>query len=233
VNAVAERHFIKGFYHYREDLYGGVRTAVVFDCCRGDCEFACAPFPFPTEHPFAEDMPETYLYSAGEMAEYLQREQVLFGNRPIGITFMGKEPLRLISFCYDLGSAVHQKGMDLHIWTCGTCSSLAYDILRPFTDLYIFQLFSPWKRKDEFFSSFPYERVMENLFTLDEKQHPYRIRIPVIRGINERSPEEFLPLLAKLKNRKSVILDFSRSGLKENEIFSYRNVFLNQNIVLY
>ena len=230
---MVERKTIVGFLHYRTDLGDGVRTGVYFSSCHGICQNVCMPHAFPREHSFFGDTEERHTYSASELVEYLVEEKVRYNAKPIGISFLGKEPLSDPFFCREVALGIKESEMNLHIHTCGTCPDFAFDMLFGIADLFVFQLFSPMPNLFFPFESYSYQNVLEKLYDLDRKNFPYRLKIPVIETVNTGAAGAFAGLIHTLKNVKSVILDFNNSGFTLEEQTRYRDVFRDRDIILY
>lgn len=229
-----EKHYrIKGFLHFRTDIGDGVRSAILFHHCHGNCLQTCLPFPSLAEHGYGEDTEEKTSYTVEELKAYLTEEKLWHSSGPLGINFMGAEPLRELSLCYELARHVKTMGMHLQVETCGHISADALERMRPLTDLFVFRLFSPIPRLHRPFRGFSYEIVRNRMYFLDQKRYPYRIQIPVVAGLNHHAAGAFATVIKELRCCKSVILDFRHSGMKEAEITEYRNAFKKHGIPLY
>jgi pyruvate-formate lyase-activating enzyme len=224
---------IQGFLHFRTDLGDGTRSGVVFSACRGNCDWCCAPFAFLPEHPFAEDTPEKDYYTAEQLIDYLKEEKVLCYTKPLGITFLGKEPLLEPDFCHFAGYGIKKAGMNLEIHTCADVPLYVFEKLFGICDLYVVRLFSLDEKKHRPYPEFDLARVMENIAFLNRKKIPFRLMIPVIKGVNTKEAASLAQFASLLTNLKSVILDFSKSKLSEDKIKAYRAEFLNRGVVLY
>lgn len=229
-----EKHYrIHGFLHFRTDIGDGVRSAIMFRHCQGDCRRACLPFPAIPEHAFGEDTTEKLSYTKDELKAYLTEEKLWHSSRPLGINFMGAEPLRELSLCYDLACHVKKLGMHLQVETCGHVTEDALVRMRPVTDLFLFRLLSPIPRLHRPFRDYSYERVWRRMHFLDQNNYPYRIQIPVLQGLNHHAAGAFAAVIRELKNCKSVVLDFRHSGMNTEEIALYRTAFKKHGIPLY
>ncbi len=224
---------IAGFLHYRTDLGDGTRTGVVFSDCVGACHQLCSCYSFLPEHDFTEDSLEKETYSEKELAAYLREEKMLCYTKNLGITFLGQEPLSDPFFCKDVAKEIKDMGMTLQIYTCGMCPSFAYDLLDGYVDLYILRLFSSEKdfSSDVFLPDV--RHTLETISFLEKRAYPYRILIPVLKGINDHSGEELAAFISNLRYIKSVILDFKDSLFSDDEINHYKEIFLKKQIILY
>lgn len=228
-----QKTYIKGFLHYRTDLGNGTRSGVVFSSCRGNCSECCSSFSFLREHPFGEDTAEKNYYTAEELVEYLKEEKLLYYSKPLGISFLGKEPLSEADFCHFAGYGLKKEGIDLEIHTCADVPLYVLEKLFGICDLYVVRFFSLKEKKHQPYPGFSLSRVMENIDFLCRKNVPFRLMIFVIKGVNEKEAPRLAEYAAKLSSLKSVILDFSKSKLSEEEIKAYRAEFLKREIPLY
>lgn len=228
-----EKKWIAGFLHYRTDLGDGMRSGVFFGDCPGICSRVCASFTHLKEHDFGADTQESRSYTASELITYLLEEKKLCSSKDLGISFLGKEPLRDPSFCRKVGWGLKKAGMNLQISTCCTTSPAAFDMLYGICDLFLVNFFSLLPKTHLPFSGYSRERVMENISYLDTKAFPYRIRIPVLPGVNEKEAVPLASFASNLKCVKSVILDFTHSSLDSDAISNYRAAFLKRGVFLY
>ena len=226
-----EKTPVTGFLHYRTDLGDGVRTGVVFSFCREKCSDYCRNFHFLPEHFFGADTQEKSRYSEEEMIAYLREEKTLCYTKKLGITFLGAEPLQDPFFCKSVAKGLKEDKMDLQIYTCGMCSLSAYDVMDDLVDLYVLRLFTLAPFEDY---SFPDPKfALSALDHFERRGYSYRVQIPVISGVNTHFSHDFAQFLGDKKHLKSVILDFTNSGLKAEEISAYKEAFLTKGTILY
>lgn len=223
---------ICGFLHYRLDLGEGMQTAVFFDHCHKRCVEYCKG-TFLCEHPTEYDESEKGSYTADELIEYLLREQRLCASRKLSIFFTGGEPLMDPWFCFHLAKALKENDMGVIFRTCGCLPSRYLYVVKPYADLFLFDLFTMIPSDHKRLTGFPVKISLDALDLLERNNMPYRLRLKILPGINDMEPLAFASFCGTLRNVKSVILDFSRSQMTDREIRSYRNVFLEQGIVLY
>lgn len=228
-----QKKFIYGFAHYRTDIGDGVRTGVYFGNCPGACNKVCMSFKRMKEHCFTEDSKEKSLYSPQELLEYLREEKMLFPSKPLGISFLGMEPLFDFDFCKKVAIGIKQQGMSLQISTCGLCNAGDYSEISDLCDLFYFRLFSPIPGIRPPMPGYPFEKVWENLFHFERRKIPYRVLIPVIQGLNTNTAEAFSAVLSSMRSMKSVVLDFSLSGFTDEDKNEFMNHFYRRNVVLF
>ena len=224
---------ILGFCHYRTDLGDGTRTGVVFAGCHGNCHNICTPKFLPLTRPFAEDTPERDCYTVTELTQYLREEKVLCYTKRLGVTLMGREPLIASQFCLELARRLQKEEMDINVWTCGAVSTQVYRDMKKYCSLFVYRYLTPFSEKIDPCPLYPRSYALEMLSFLDEENFPYRVLVPVVKGMNEKDSAPIAQALSSLKHVKSVVLDFSASDLSAEEQLQYRKDFLNHRLILY
>ena len=228
-----EKHWIDSFLHYRTDIGDGVRTGLCFRNCSSQCKQFCLPKNSLREHDYFGDSLEQKEYSVKELLRYLEEEKKLMPSQNLGITFMGQEPLLDYWFCRELAQGISDLGMSLQIYTCGLCDPSDYKSISDWCDLFYFRMFSPIAGIRPPIANFDFERVWSNLMELEYCKIPYRLLIPVVKGLNVGVADGFSGLATQLHSLKSVVLDFSHSGFCAEEIEEFRYHFLKRCVVLY
>ncbi|MBE6712635.1 MAG: hypothetical protein E7580_03820 [Ruminococcaceae bacterium] len=229
---MADRKEILGFLHYRTDLGDGVRTGIVFSDCTEACSKYCASYRFIPEHDFCEDFSEQKQYSANELIAYLLEERTMYYAGKLGISFLGKEPLRDPFFCADVAKGLKEAGIGLQIFTCGMCSMTAFELLDGLAESYVLRVFLPFfhDSKEVFDRGSQVRRVIE---FFEKSSTPYRILIPVSTPVCNEDTQRFADYLLGLKKLRSVMIDFSNTKLSEEEIRRLKHIFLSRKIPLY
>ena len=182
---------IEGFLHFRTDLGDGVRTGIVFGECNEFCSHICDSFRFISEHEFCEDTSEKTEYSAEEMVRYLREEKTLYYARKLGITFLGREPLRDPLFCADIARGLKEIDVPLQVHTCGMCSLSAFDMMDGLVELYVLRGMLPFFTEEPtgvFNRGKQMRRIME---LLDLRGTPYRVHLPILTGVSLLNLTEF------------------------------------------
>ena len=223
---------IQGFLHYRTDLGDGVRTGVVFGECTETCLKHCDSYRFIPEHDFAEDTLELTEYTPEELVEYLREEKVMYYARKVGVTFLGKEPLRDPFFCEEVAKGLFEAGVSLQVITCGMCSMTAFERLVGLVEMYILRVFPPFAPVDGAVFARA-NQARQVIAFLEAHKTPYRLLIPITTTVSKSDTEAFADYLLSLQMLKSVMLDFSESDLSEEERLAIKSIFLKRKIPLY
>ena len=230
---MAEKKKIQGFLHYRTDLGDGVRTGVVFSGCTEDCAEICSPYRFLEEHGFCEDTAEKKEYTAEELLSYLLEEKTLYYTKKLGVTFLGKEPLRDPFFCADIAAGLRDADIRLQIYTCGMCSMTAFEVMDGLVELYVLRVFLPFFNEacpNTFHRSAQSRRIIDHFET---RATPYRILLTFGADTSLKEVDRFADFISDFKALKSVMLDFSKASFHEDEQRRFRKIFLERRIPLY
>lgn len=227
------RKRIEGFLHYRTDLGDGIRTGVVFSDCSDECSAICSSYRFIDEHDFAEDTLERCEYSAEELVRYLLEEKTMYYSKKIGVTFLGKEPLRDPFFCREVACGLKKAGIGLQVYTCGMCSMTAFEQLDGLVELYVLRIFLPFDEKLSD-SVFDRNKHVRQVLTFFENSHtPYRIMLILPDKCSVLHVDSFAEFALQLNLLKSVILNFGERKWSDSRRREIKNCFLNRKIPLY
>lgn len=223
------RKKIQGFLHYRNDLGDGVRTGVVFSDCSEACDKICSSFSFLPEHDFCDDTPEKREYTSKELANYLKEEKVMYYAKELGVSFLGREPLRDPFFCAEVARELKEAGIRLQIHTCGMCSSVAFEYLDGLVDQYLLRVFLPQNLGSESQGA----RIRQVIAFLEEHKTPYRIQLFLSKASSCKEVESFAEEALRYRFLKSILLSFSDSEFSREDQSTFRQIFLQRKIPLY
>ena len=216
---------VKGFLHYRDDIGEGVRTGVVFSGCPGRCDGNCISYP-------ALKLERHLLLTARELVELLKAEDHDYVSRKVQVTLMGHDPTLHCDFCAELLKLLEAEGFQTDLYSCLLGGREAILVLAPYVHLFTFTLPSLDKRRFHTLTRFSFDTALDALRTADERKIPYRLRFPILPG-EHWDPDSIRIFSSFFRSCKSVILDFSRSGLSPEEIERFRQPFFKRGIVLY
>lgn len=220
---------IEGFLHYRNDLGDGVRSGVVFADCSEPCSRICSSFSFIPEHEFCDDTPERGEYTSSELVNYLKEEKAMYYAKELGISFLGKEPLRDPFFCAEVAKGLKEAGINLQIYTCGMCSTVAFEYLDGLVDQYLLRVFLPL----DFHGKTQKARMCKIIAFLESHHTPYRILLPIFSSNTFLEVEAFADYILRLRLLKSVLLDFADPEISDDDKSNFRQIFLRRKIPLY
>lgn len=218
---------IQGILRYREDLGQGVRTGVLFGSCKGKCERICSEFsailkPFPYEN-----------LTGDELRSFLLEEDRDYLSRRVNVTLLGKDPLRSPRFCRALAKDLKNAGLSVDIHSCALGGEGAVEMLLDFCHLFVFTFLTTNPARYRRLTGENLQDAAKTILHADRIGAPFRLRIPVMRGVNTDEAEEFSIFCSLLKNVKSVILDFSYADFSDEEKRAFRASFFKRGIILY
>jgi pyruvate formate lyase activating enzyme len=154
---------------------GGMKTDAGICSLCGECIEAC-----PSK---AMEM-SGYTYSIDMIMKEIRKERVFFEQSGGGVTFCGGEPLMQPAFLYKLLSRCREE--DIHT-TVDTTLHTTPKILRtilPVTSLFLVDLKMIDPERHRRFCGVNNNYILRNIRLLDDENHPFLIRIPLIENVN-------------------------------------------------
>ncbi|MDO4320949.1 MAG: glycyl-radical enzyme activating protein [Lachnospiraceae bacterium] len=144
-----------------------------------------------------------HVMTSGELTERLRRDKKYLENVGGGITFSGGEPMFQPEFLLECLDGLQ----DMHtcIETSGYAVPELYKRIIDRLDYVIMDLKMVDEKKHRYYTGVSNQVILENLKYLKNSGKPFRIRIPVIPGVND-SPENFRETARLLTDAK--MLDF-------------------------
>ena len=127
-------------------------------------------------------------YTAQELAQKLLRDKDYLAAMSGGVTFSGGEPTGQPEFLLETLERV--AGMHRAIETSGYCSGTVFEAVLARVEYVMMDLKLMDPERHRHYTGVPNEPVLENLERLKKSGKPFRIRIPVIPGVND-SDENF------------------------------------------
>lgn len=158
--------------------------------------------------------------TVGQVMDEVLRDVVFYDQSGGGVTFSGGEPLLQNAFLLDLLQAC--KSHDLHtvVDTCGYVSAEILDHVRPYVDLFLYDLKLMDDRRHREVTGVSNGPILDNLRRLAEHDHPVVLRVPIIPQINddEENLRQIGALARHLQNIQQVdILAYHRLGADKYE----------------
>ncbi|PHR28816.1 MAG: choline TMA-lyase-activating enzyme [Desulfotalea sp.] len=179
--------------------------------CRA-CETAC---------------PESALAIMGEMKTISELMDVIAEDKPFydtsggGVTLGGGEVLMQPEAATSLLMACKQRGINTAIETCGYARLKVIQKIAPYTDLFLFDVKHMNSERHHELTGVRNEMILGNLKWLLENRYNVKIRMPLLKGINDGDREieeliEFLKEFKYLKNFKGVdLLPYHKMGINK------------------
>jgi pyruvate formate lyase activating enzyme len=125
-----------------------------------------------------------------------------------GVTFSGGEPLLQRDFLLALLRACKARELHTAVDTSGFASWDTIDQIRPFTDLFLYDLKVIDDERHREFTGVTNQPILRNLQDLSALGHSIVIRIPIVPGLNddEESIQQMAGFIAALPHRHPIEL---------------------------
>ena len=118
------------------------------------------------------------------MAE-VERDIAFYDESGGGVTFSGGEPLAQPEFTLALLRSCRAREIHTALDTCGFASWNVLDRVRPYVDLFLYDLKLLDDARHREVTGAPVGPILANLRALSEHGHAIRLRVPVIPGVND------------------------------------------------
>jgi pyruvate formate lyase activating enzyme len=115
----------------------------------------------------------------------VERDVAFYDESGGGVTLTGGEPLAQHAFTLALLAACKAREIHTALDTCGFASWNVLDQVRPYVDLFLYDLKLLDDARHREVTGAPVGPILANLRALSERGHAIRIRVPVIPGVND------------------------------------------------
>ncbi|MFH2095192.1 MAG: glycyl-radical enzyme activating protein [Bacteroidota bacterium] len=161
-------------------------------------------------------------YSEEDLMNEIKKDHVFYEDSGGGVTFSGGEPLLQHKFLNEIMHKCKQENIHTCIDTSGYCSKQVINKIMPLTGLFLFDLKVMDEKKHLKWTGVSNTAIKENLRILDRGNFPLRIRIPLLKGINngEECVSGFIGFISSLKNDHPVDL-LPYHALGQNKAMKY------------
>jgi pyruvate formate lyase activating enzyme len=132
----------------------------------------------------AREMVGREMTVAEAMAE-IERDIPFYDESGGGATFSGGEPLLQPAFLLELLRACKAQEIRTAVDTCGYASWEAFDDIRAYVDLFLYDLKLIDAERHKQFTGVSNAPILENVEKLSQLGHVIILRVPVIPGIND------------------------------------------------
>ncbi len=165
--------------------------------------------------------------TAEEVMAVIRKELVFMEESGGGVTFSGGEPFIQADFLMEILAVCKQEGIHTTIDTSGYVSEEKFIKSFPLTDLYLFDLKMINSEDHAKYTGKPNHLIINNIRLLTENKKIYRIRIPVIPGINTSAQQlnDFVQFIDSLNHPPEGIdlLPYHKIGSSKYERFGIEN----------
>jgi pyruvate formate lyase activating enzyme len=152
--------------------------------------------------------------SVTEVLAEIERDRPFYEESGGGVTFSGGEPLMQPDFLLALLKACKAQEIHTVVDTCGFASWNVLEQVRPYTDLFLFDLKIMEEARHREYTGASNQPVLLNLRRLSESGQAIRLRIPLIPGVND-APQQI---------RQIAEFAAGLPYLDEVEILPYHNI---------
>lgn len=101
-----------------------------------------------------------------------------------GLTLSGGEPMSQSSFALALAKSAKEKGLHVCMETSGFCDAESLKEIQPYIDLFLYDYKATGDKDHLAFTGVTQERILQNLYMLDELGADIILRCPMIPGHN-------------------------------------------------
>jgi pyruvate formate lyase activating enzyme len=136
----------------------------------------------------AREMAGREMPAAQVMAE-IERDRPFYDESGGGATFSGGEPLLQPEFLLELLQTCRAGGIHTALDTCGYAPWAVLDRIRPYVNLFLYDVKTLDDRKHRALTGVSNERILRNLRALGAGGAAIVVRVPVIPGVNDENGE--------------------------------------------
>lgn len=159
--------------------------------------------------------------TVSELLEIIEEDRSFYDTSGGGVTLGGGEVLMQYEFASNLLMACKQEGINTAIETSGYAKLEAVLQIAEFVDLFLFDIkhFNPERHYE--LTGVRNERILENLTQLLRRRNNVKVRMPLLKGINDSREEiesviEFLMPYKDYKNFKGIdLLPYHKLGVNK------------------
>lgn len=169
--------------------------------------------------------------SVSEVMELIAKEQVVMEESGGGVTFSGGEPLLQPDFLLELLKACKNENLHTAVDTSGLAKQDDFEKIVAFTDLFLFDLKLMDAELHKKYTGGSNQKILKNLKFISERNKTIRIRIPVVKGVNdsEENIGQTISFLKPLKGIEQVdLLPYHHIGKSKYQRFGLTYKMPNQ-----
>ncbi|CAG36553.1 choline TMA-lyase-activating enzyme [Desulfotalea psychrophila] len=161
------------------------------------------------------------LQTISQLLEVIEEDRPFYEMSGGGVTLGGGEVLMQPKAAASLLMSCKQRGINTAIETCGYARPEVIKSVAEFTDLFLFDIKHMNSERHRELTGVRNELILSNVQWLLENRFNVRIRVPVLRGVNDGETElaqliDFLRPYLGLKNFKGVdILPYHKMGVNK------------------
>ena len=178
----------------------------------GQCVEACVPDALKVA---GEQVP------ISELLEYVEQDRAFYDQSGGGVTLGGGEVTSQPEAAINLLQACKQEGIHTAIETCGYTKKETILRFAEYVDLFLFDLKHIEPERHFELTGVRNEMILENLEELIMKRNHVKVRMPMLKGINDSEAEirgviEFLKPFREFKNFEGIdLLPYHKLGVNK------------------
>ena len=178
----------------------------------GQCVEACIPDALKVS---GEQVP------ISELLEYVEQDRAFYDQSGGGVTLGGGEVTAQPEAAINLLQACKQEGLHTAIETCGYTKKETILLFAEYVDLFLFDLKHIDSDRHFELTGVRNEMILENLEELIMKRNHVKVRMPMLKGINDSEAEirgviEFLKPFRNFKNFEGIdLLPYHKLGVNK------------------
>ncbi len=159
--------------------------------------------------------------TVSELMEIIEEDKDFYDVSGGGVTLGGGEVTMQAEFAANLLMVCKQEGINTAIETCGYAKKESILQVAEFTDLFLFDIKHIDPERHYQLTGVHNERILENLKTLLHGRYNVKVRMPLLKGINDSQDEierviEFLMPYRDYKNFKGIdLLPYHKLGVNK------------------
>ncbi len=153
--------------------------------------------------------------TASQVLEEMERDREFYERTGGGMTVSGGEPFAQPHFLTELLRAAKTGNLHTAVETCGQTQWSVISPILPFIDLFLYDIKHMDPEKHRRLTGVANQLILENLQRIDEYGTPFRVRLPLVPGLNDgvenvRATARFVAMLPHLEAMD--ILPYHRMG---------------------
>ncbi len=205
----------------------GIRTTVFLKGCPLDCWWCHNP---ESKNPGSEknisgghleksEIGETC--SADRLFQEIIKDEIFFDESSGGVTFSGGEAMLQVDFLVEILKKLKKRGLHTTIDTAGYCERENFDKVRPYTDLFLYDLKLIDPQLHEKYTGKTNDLILSNFKYLVSQKVNIIVRIPLIPNITD-TYENLMAIKDFLQSYKMVkveLIPYNKLG--ESKIRKY------------
>lgn len=159
--------------------------------------------------------------TVSELMEIIEEDREFYDLSGGGVTLGGGEVTMQSEFATNLLMACKQEGINTAIETCGYTKLESILKMAEFIDLFLFDVKHMDPERHYQLTGVHNERILENLKELIRRRYNVKVRMPLLKGINDSQEEiesviEFLMPFRDYKNFKGIdLLPYHKLGVNK------------------